>query len=236
MIVSINQPGYLPWLGYFHRIAVSDLHIVLDRVQFEKNSFTNRNRVRTRDGPVWLTVPVRTKSRFGDLVIDQVEIVGTQPWAAKHYQTLLHGYRKTAHFHAHEDFFADVYRRAWTHLAELNAYTTQYVLDALHIGTPLRSSGTLPLRGRKSELVLELCREVGATTYLSGPFGRDYLDEPAFAAVGIEVRYHDYAHPAYPQAFPGDFIPNMSAVDLLFNAGPASRDILMSGAPPVARP
>lgn len=226
MIVSINQPGYLPWLGYFARIAASDMHIVLDHVQFEKNSFINRNKIRTREGSAWLTVPVATKGHFGDLPIDGVEIVAANAWAPKHYQTLLHAYRKTAYFGAHEAFFSEMYARPWARLRELNEHATSYLLDALNIRTPLVRSSTLGARSQKSELVLELCREAGATTYLSGPFGRDYLDEAAFQRAGISVRYDDYVHPAYPQAFQGDFIPFMSIVDLLFNAGPASRDIL----------
>lgn len=104
MIVSINQPAYLPWLGYFHRIAVSDAHIVLDRVQFEKNSFTNRNKVRTSEGWCWLTVPVKTASKFGDLCIDEIEVANERQWAAKHWQTLRLNYSKAPFFGQHAAF------------------------------------------------------------------------------------------------------------------------------------
>ena len=119
MIVSINQPAYLPWLGYFHRIASSDLHIVLDHVQFEKNSFTNRNKVRTSTGWTWLTVPVKTKGLFGDLAINKVEINNTSNWRDKHWKTLSQIYNKAAFWREHATSLREVYQRPWTRLGDL---------------------------------------------------------------------------------------------------------------------
>lgn len=225
MIVSINQPAYLPWLGYFHRIAKSDLHIVLDHVQFEKNSFTNRNKVRTAQGSTWLTVPVATKGKFGNLPINELEIADDR-WRAKHWQTLKMNYSRGAHFRAHADFFEAIYASEWRKLDDLMDRITTYVLrEALRIEAKVVRSSTLKARGTKSELVLNLCREVGANAYLSGPLGRNYLDESSFREAGIEVRYHDYAHPVYPQVYAG-FEPYMAIVDLLFNCGPESAAII----------
>lgn len=231
MIVSINQPAYLPWPGYFSRIQASDLHIVLDHVQFEKNSYTNRNRVRTAQGWTWLSVPLKTKGRFGDLAIHQVEIDAGHDWPAKHWGTLRQNYGKAPHFAAHAHFFEALYARPWQNLAGLLEAATGYLLGAFGIRTPLARSSGMAVEGRKSELVLNLCRSAGAKVYLSGPLGRDYLDEAAFRQAGIEVRYHDYAPPAYAQAYPG-FEPGLSAVDLLFNQGPDSARILATGAQP----
>ena len=221
MIVSINQPAYLPWLGYFHRIAVSDLHIVLDHVQFEKNSFTNRNKVRTREGWCYLTVPVKTKGRFGDLPIHRLEIANETPWAKKHWDGLRFNYAKAPHFARHAPFLEAVYARRWDYLMDLMRETNAYFLDAFGIKTPLLFSSQMGVEGAKDMLVLNLCRAAGATTYLSGPLGRDYLREERFAEAGIAVRYDDYEHPVYPQAFPG-FEPRMAALDLLLNRGPDS--------------
>lgn len=225
MIVSINQPAYLPWLGYFDRIACSDVHVVLDNVQFEKNSFTNRNRVRTAQGSAWLTVPVQTSGRFGSLDIATLKIADDPRWAAKHWQTISQAYARAPFFAAHRDFFAGQYARHWDYLAALVAPTTDYLLDAFGIRTPLHRASALRATGKKDDLVLAICRELGATVYLSGPLGRDYLDEAKFAAAGIAVRYADYAHPTYPQAHPG-FVPFMAAIDLLFMAGPEAGAIL----------
>jgi hypothetical protein len=226
MIVSINQPAYLPWLGYIHRIAESDLHIVLDHVQFEKNSFVNRNKVRTSSGWTWLTVPVRTKGRFGALPIDELEIDSTQAWAEKHWQTIRQNYSKCPGFPAHAKFFEQIYARPWARLAELMAEMNGYLLRAFGVRTPLRCSSEMAPSGARTELLVGLCKSVGGSVYLSGPLGRSYLEEARFAEAGIEVRYHDYAHPTYPQR-PSGFEPYMSAIDLLFNCGERSRDVLL---------
>jgi hypothetical protein len=229
VIVSINQPAYLPWLGYFDRIAASDLHVVLDHVQFEKGSFVNRNRVLAASGPVWLTVPVRTKGRFGALPISELEIDEATGWRRKHWTTLRQAYGRAPHFAEHEPFFASVYEREWPLLAPLCAEVTGYLLRAFGIATPLVRSGELEPRGAKSELVLDLCVTAGATTYLSGPLGRDYLDEQPFAERGISVAYQDYAHPEYTQLRPG-FEPRLAAVDLLFNLGSEARALFAPAA------
>lgn len=229
MIVSINQPAYLPWLGYFHRIAVSDVHAVLDHVQYEKNSFVNRNKVRTKNGWTWLTVPVRTAGRFGNLSIDEIEIDDASGWRRKHALTLCQSYARAPFFADHADFFTRVYEQPWRRLAELCSVTTDYLLDALGIRTRIVSSSTLAARGAKDELVLAICRELGATTYLSGPLGRGYLRQGLFEKAGIELVYQDYRHPEYPQLHAIPFEPSMSVVDLLFNSGRMSLDVIVSG-------
>jgi hypothetical protein len=232
MIVSINQPAYLPWLGYFHRIALSDAHIVLDAVQFEKNSFTNRNKVRTAEGWCWLTVPVKTASKFGDLCIHEIETANERQWAAKHWQTLRLNYSKAPFFEQHAAFFEGIYARSWVKLSDLMREITPYLLDAFGIKTKLYFSTQMKASGKKDELVLNLCRELGATDYLSGPLGRNYLREELFREHKIAVRYDDYQHPEYPQVYPG-FEPYMAALDLLFNAGPASLEIMMKNQEPM---
>lgn len=228
MIVSINQPAYLPWLGYFHRIAVADAHIVLDHVQFEKNSFTNRNKIRTRNSWCWLTVPVRTAGKFGQIPINEIEVANEKKWAIKHWETLRLSYARAPFFTEHATFFESVYLRSWGKLIDLTGEITAYLLRAFEIKTRLFFSSQMKASGRKDELVLNLCRELGATVYLSGPLGRDYLREHLFRDEGIAVRYDDYQHPAYPQAHPG-FEPYMAAVDLLFNAGQASPGVILKG-------
>jgi hypothetical protein len=228
MIVSINQPAYLPWLGYFHRIAVSDHHVVLDHVQFEKNSFVNRNKVRTRDGWCWLTVPLKTSGRFGDLAIDKLELADDDRWRKKHWDTLAANYRRAPHFAAHAPFFEALYARTWTQFNPLLRELLTYCCRALDISTPLSFSSEMTVTGKKDELVLELCRALGATTYYSGALGRQYLREPLFQEAGVHVVYQDYVHPTYPQLTP-DFLPYMGIVDLLFNCGPDSLAIVMSG-------
>jgi hypothetical protein len=228
MIVSINQPAYLPWLGCFHRIAISDLHIVLDHVQFEKNSFANRNKVRAGQGWCWLTVPLKTKGQFGALELNRVEIDRSRNWAAKHWATLSQSYARAPYFEEHREVLESVYGSTWHRLSDLTRALTHYQLRALNIATPLRYSSEMNIEGAKDELVLELCRAVGATVYISGPLGRNYLRPHLFERAGISVVYHDYLHPRYHQIHPG-FEPQMAALDLLFNEGPRSLETLTSG-------
>ena len=227
MIVSIMQPAYLPWIGYFDRIAACDLHIVLDDVMLERSSktrFTNRNKIRTAEGWIWLTVPVITAG-LGQPLISEVRIDNGQPWAAKHWRSLLQNYARAPWFSEHRSWFQSCYHRNWENLAPLLLETTDYLLHAFCINTPWVCSSRLNVSGQKSELILNLCREVGADCYVSGPFGRDYLNQQAFAEAGIELVFHDYVHPVYTQTHSG-FQPYMSSIDLLFNHGPESLSIL----------
>jgi len=225
MIVSIHQPAYLPWLGYFERIARSDAHVVLDHVQFEKNSFVNRNRVLTASGPTWLTLPVRTKGRFGALPIHTVEIDNTTDWRRKHWSTIQQSYAHAPHFAEYAGFFQEIYEADWELLAPLCETITSYLLEALGIDTPRQFSTAMALSGGKSDLVLEICQAMGAKHYLSGALGRDYLAVERFESAGLQVTFQDYVHPVYPQRAV-TFEPNLSVIDLLFNCGAESRAIL----------
>jgi hypothetical protein len=228
MTVSIMQPAYLPWLGYFHRIAMSDLHIVLDHVAIDRNSktkFANRNKVRTKEGWTWLTIPLLTRGRSDQLGINQLEIDETAQWQRKHWNTIRHSYGHTPHFSQHADFLQSLFDRPWRLLIDVQRELTEYLLPALGITTPILFSSSMATASRKDELILDLCRESGATEYISGPFGRDYLKADDFDQAGIRLSFHDYHHPVYQQAFDG-FEPYMSAIDLLFNHGSASAEIL----------
>lgn len=227
MIVSINQPAYFPWAGYFDRILKSDLHIVLDHVQFEKNSLTNRNKIKTAQGWSWLTVPVKTKGQFKDCPIKDLEINNDLPWTKKHYQTILQNYKKAPYFENYKDFFEKFYNQECVHLNNVLMQSNDFLMKQLNITTPMKYSAALNPQKTKSDLVLELCQAVGATTYLSGPFGRDYLDRQSFAAAGIKILFHDYKMPEYPQLYTG-FEPFMSVIDMLLNCGQDSHKILQN--------
>jgi hypothetical protein len=227
MKVSINQPAFFPWLGYFHRIAISDQHIVLDDVQFEKNSYVNRNRIKTQGEPLWLTVPLLTSGKFGDLAINKVEISHISKWQKKIIESVKQFYRKAPYFNDYFPFLEDAFiYHEWVLLNDLIKHLNKYFLNALEINTPLIYSTNMQVEGAKSELILNLCKKVNCTTYISGPFGKDYLDKESFDANGVDIYYHEYSHPVYPQLYKG-FIPNLSVVDLLMNCGPESKNILM---------
>jgi hypothetical protein len=232
MTCTIMQPAYLPWLGYFERILMSDVFIVLDHVDIDRNSktkFANRNRIRTKEGWTWLTAPVVTKG-VSSLRLCDLQFDVTASWQQKHLASIQHAYSKTAHYQPHIEFIHDIYQRPWQHLAPMCDAILDGLLAAFDIRTPVLRSSQMHIPGQKDELIRNHCLAVGADTYISGPFGRNYLDLPAFAAAGIQVRFHDYQHPEYSQTYPG-FEPYMSAIDLLFNHGPESRRILQTSAP-----
>lgn len=226
MVVTIHQPEHLPWLGFFNKIRQADVFVVLDHVQYRRRYFQNRNRIRGSEGPLWLTVPVRVKGRY-DQPINEVEIdtEGHPRWTRQCWNSLRHCYAKAPFFSDHAEFFESLYARRWTRLADFNQEIIHYLLAALGIRVEVVRSSTLDLTGRKGDLMLETCRKLGADAYLSGISGRAYLDEIAFTDAGIALRFQEFHHPIYRQLHE-PFIPCLSTVDLLFNHGPASLDVI----------
>jgi hypothetical protein len=228
MTISIMQPAYLPWLGYFDRLIQSDMHIILDHVNLDSNSktkFANRNKVRTPESWTWLTVPLQSKGKHGNLFLKQVEISADPAWRNKHWQTLKSCYSRSPFFVEHRQFFEQLYQQDWKRLVDLIDQSTSYIINSLGITCNTVKSSEMSVAGDKDELIFNLCKAVGAKKYISGPFGRDYLNHKVFEDSGIELVFHDYEHPTYKQAFPG-FEPYMSALDLLLNYGPESLKIL----------
>lgn len=214
MIVSIHQPAHLPWLGYFDRIASSDVFVFLDNVQFEKNSFTNRNRIKTPSGPLWLTIPVVTHGHRQNLF--DIRIDEKQPWQKKQLRSIAQNYRNALCFDDRMAKLEALYDRPAEGLAEFCHRQLLFWLKELGISTPVVRASELTVQGHKSDLVLALCQHLGATTYLSGPLGRNYLQEDDFERAGIAVRYHQYAHPTYPQLH-GEFVPQLAIADYWLN-------------------
>ena len=235
MIVSIMQPAYLPWLGYFDRMARSDLVVTLDHVRLDWNSptqFTNRNKIRTKDGWMWLTLPIRKKSSPG-LIINELEINGAY-WIRNHFKSLEQCYRRSTHWEKYLPWINTIFRQSGDEssfeetLSGCINFVTSTLANCLGVSRSIQYSSDMGITKTKSELVLEICQKVGATEYLSGPFGRTYLDLGLFEAAGIKVKFHDYQHPTYSQVYP-DFEPYMSVLDLMFNHGPDSLKILTGG-------
>lgn len=220
---------YLPWCGLFDRIARSDLFILLDNVQYSKNYFINRNKIRTPQGWTWLTVPVISHGKSDQLIRD-VETDGKIPWEHQHWKSISVSYAKAPYFKEYAGFFDEMYSTRWVYLNDVIKKTLTYLLQSLDIPTRIILASELDVTGKKNEYILNLCQNVGADEYLSGPDGRNYLNLPQWQEAGIEVLFHEYQHPEYPQLY-GTFEPNMSVIDLLFNCGKSSKGILMAGQP-----
>ena len=236
MLVAIHQPTYLPWLGYLSRMATADLFVLLDHVQFEQRNYQNRTRVRIDGEPRWLTVPVEQRSREESIAEKRIDnrIDGMRHWSRVHALTLRHAYREAPHLRDYLPALEAIYETRFEKLADLNAALLELLREALHIRTPLVRSSTLGAQGAKSELVLDICRRVGARALLVGLGGsRAYLDREAFARAGIGLAMQEFEHPVYRQCgsgAPAPFTPGLSAIDLLLNCGPDARRVLDSAA------
>jgi hypothetical protein len=218
VIVSVHQPHYLPWLGYFDKIRQSDCFVFLDRAQYKKREYQNRNKVRTRDGWIWLTVPVVTKGKRDQLIRD-VMIDNSDNWQETHWHSMKSCYGKAPHFARYAPFFEEVYtRKTWERLAELNTHITKYIMEKMDIYTSLETESEIGTTKKGTERIVEICRALKADVYLSGTGGRKYLEEERFAEAGIELRYQSFEHPVYSQHNADGFEPCMAAVDFLFNA------------------
>jgi hypothetical protein len=230
MKVAIHQPHFLPWLGYLHRMAQADLFVLLDHVQFERRNYQNRTMIRMNDEARWLSVPVMQRSQKERIVDKEVDnrLDGAKRWGLNHFTTLRHAYRQAGFFTTYGAAFKQLFETRWPRLVDMNRAGLDILREAFAIRTPLMRSSELAVEGARGELILAICRAVGADTLIAGIGGsRGYLDVEAFARAGVRIEYHDFQHPEYPQCGTGPFIRGLSAIDLLFNCGgPQSRNLL----------
>ena len=222
--IAVLQSNYLPWKGYFDIIHDVDLFIFYDDVQYTKNDWRNRNRVKTPAGLSWLTIPVGTDEHR---LICDVRLTDGR-WQKKHWTTMSQCYSRTPYFSRYGDFFEDAYlKQQWDSLSVLNQYLITYIArECLGTGTAFADSRTYTLSGRRLQRLLDLCVKAGATHYLSGPSAKTYIDPAAFERAGVALEWKSYeGYPEYPQQFP-PFRHDVSIVDLLFNVGPAAPDYI----------
>lgn len=226
MILTAHQPAYLPWLGFFHKIILSDTYVILDEVQFEKSSFINRNKIKTPEGSQWLTVPVFTTG-YRSKTISDMEINNTETWKISHWNGLYRNYIKAPYFHLYSDFFNETYKQQWTNLTDLLIYTMEFFFKELKINTKVIRQSELHTENKKQDLIIELCKKLNADKFVFGALGRNYAQEKNFENNRIQIYFQDYQHPAYKQQW-REFIPCLSIVDLLFNLGAENAlDIIM---------
>lgn len=225
MIIAIQQPEHLPWIGFFNKMAQVDRYVYLDNVQFKKRYFENRNRISGHDGVRWLTVPVQTKGKYTQLIRD-VAIDNSGNWRQKYLGTLSHVYAKAPYGHVVRDIVFPAVEAPHNMLLHLNLELIHRVRDYLGIATPTVFASELGVDGFSgSELILQICTQLGASVYVSGPDGRNYLDLNAFHINGIRVVFHDFQHPVYPrQNFP--FVSHLSIIDAIAFLGEKSASLV----------
>lgn len=221
-LISIRQPGYLPYTGFFKKIQSCDVFVFLDDVQFEKNDWDNRNKIKTTEGDMWLTVPVLHK--FGEK-LNEVKIANTENWREKHRKAIMMNYQKSSFFDDYWNDIDDILTKEWEKLIDLNFNLISYFSSKLGINTKTIKSSELKINSTGSKRLLEICQKLSADTYLSGELGKNYLDEDIFQKADIDIIYEKFQHPHYSQ-LGKSFQPNMSVIDLLFNEGKNAKRIL----------
>lgn len=231
-IVSGHQPVYLPWLGLIHKASLADVFIFMDDVQYLTQDWNNRNCIKTPQGKtMWLTVPVDLKKscskNLKDIVIAEENVPENKSWQIKHWNSLRMSYAKSPYFNEYKSFFEWLYlENKWHKLSELNLAILKQIFLWFDITTDMVVASELSFKEKKSDLILEHGRFYNADVVITGAHGKEYIDVKKFDEHGIKVICQEYRHPIYKQRF-GDFIFNLSFVDLLFNHGPSSREICL---------
>jgi hypothetical protein len=225
MIISANHPYFCPFPGFFHKAALSDVLVILDQVQFPRGTtWISRNRFKNDQGPLWLTIPVWKKG-LGLQPINQVRICYDGRWPHKHLQSLKTAYAHAPYLGDHLGFLEEVFSRPWERLVDLNLAIIRHLLASLQIDTRLVLGSELGITAGGTQLLVEICRALGASAFLARILAHKYLDARLFRENNLELRLFKYVAPIYPQLW-GDFLANLSTFDLTFNCGPRAREIL----------
>ncbi len=223
--IAIHQPNYIPWTGYFYKIAKCDVFVFFDDVQMPRGkSFVTRNKILAPNGPIWLTVPVKDRGKM--LKINEVEIAEGN-WNEKHWKSIEVSYCKSQFFEELKEDFKAIYMKNWTNICELNVEIIKKVLELLEIDTKLVFSSDVPAEADKENRIIEIIKHFNADTYISGKGtgSQRYVFEEEFEKKDIKLIFNEFEHPIYKQTHHG-FVPNMSVLDLLFNIGDKAKEMI----------
>ena len=232
MIITIHQPEHLPWLGLFNKIAKAEVFVILDSVQYEKNYFQSRNKILGTNGVQWINIPVTTKGHMdGAIATTEISLTGgNAKWKSKYLQTIRQSYGKYPFFKEVFPVLEDAILLETPYFCEINIAIIKGFCEKLRINPKYIRSSELNVDGLKSSLILDICKETGATIYIAGPSGRDYLDMQSFRENNITVKFNDYNHPVYPQRRTTEFVDHLSALDLFMNCGfETGKEVIMTG-------
>jgi len=217
MKVAIHQPQYFPYGGFFHKLGLSDLFVIMDDAQYDKR-FTNRNRIITAKEPIWISVPINKKQKFA--ANSEVQINNEIPWASLHWKRLQISYNKSKFFHIYKGYFGQLYSKGWDLLFDLDFATLKQVISWLGLKVEIIRESELGIGSKSTQRLVDVCIAVGADTYVAGSGSRNYMDESLFERNNIKVEYQNYRPLPYPQQLSITFVPNLSIIDMLANLGP----------------
>ena len=221
--ISIHQPMYLPYPGFFNKIKSVDKFVFFDEGIYSRGYYFNRNRIKSPNGELMLTVPLIKP--FGKK-LNEIKIANSTNWQKKHMKALYACYNKSDYFKDYKEFFEEVYNTQWQTLHDLNMKTLFYLMEQLNIDTPVYLSSDLgPISTERTQRIIDICKKLNADVYLSGISGKEYLDTTLFKKNNIKLEYQNYVPREYKQLW-GKFIPNLSVVDLLFNLGEKACDFI----------
>jgi len=225
----ILQPSYIPWRGYFHQIKKADLFIFYDDVQYDKHGWRNRNRIKTKQGCQWITIPVYSKGVVEKgIPINQVKINWNDNWNEKHWRTIQQAYSKAPYFDQLVTLLEPFYRQRPDFLADFTIELTVVLARQLGIQhTRFIRSSSIQAAGARTDRLIAILKSVGATHYISGPSARNYLEEEKFISAGISLEYMEYHYPEYPQLYP-PYDENVSIIDLLCMTGPEAPKFMLN--------
>jgi len=225
MIIGILQPGYLPWLGFFEQMYKSDVFVIYDDVQYDKEGWRNRNRIKTANGVQWMTVPVLFKLSANPM-ITEIKIDNKVNWRRKHLASIRQNYSSSPYYKDYIELFEDAYSRNWGFLIDLDMFLIRGLNKNLGMeDKKIVQSSTLNIKGDRMERLINLCKFFEADTFYEGISGKNYIEGDLFRQNGIRIEYQNYRHPVYRQLF-GEFVPYLSVVDILFNHGKESLAII----------
>ena len=223
MKIAIHQINYFPYPGFFHKISQADVLVIQDDVQFDKKA-TNRNKIISSTGYTWINVPIKKEHQL--LPIMDVKINNEIPWRRKNYKKICAGYNKAKFFHLYKDYFENLYKKEWENIFDLNFETIKQIIRWLDIKVKIVIESELGVSGQPTERLVNVCKKLGADTYISGIGGKKYLDEKSFEKNKIILKYQNYNTIRYLQHLSKSFIPNLSIIDLLANMGSESGKLL----------
>lgn len=220
MNVVILQPSYIPWRGYFDQIRRADLFIFYDDVQYDKHGWRNRNQIKTHQGKQWLTIPVHSKGATQGALVKDIRIDWSKPWAKSHLKALTTSYSKAPCFKEYLPLLNDLYQRSDEFLADFTVESSILLARTLGFNSTefIRSSKLTDIKGRKTDRVINVLKQVGATHYICGPSASSYMEPEKFDAAGITFEYINYNYPEYSQMYP-PYDPYVSILDLIFMTG-----------------
>lgn len=224
MTIVILQPGYLPWLGFFDQMYKSDRFVILDDVQYDKHSWRNRNRIKTASGVQWLTVPVLISGK-NQPIIKGVLIDNKMNWRKKHLKGIEQNYKKSQFFKDYFYIFEETFSKEWKYLIDLDMEFIYRLNAVLGLNRKIIFASDLNIKTDKTERLINICQMLNASKYLTGDAAKEYIDAGEFIKHNIQLEFHDYSHPTYKQLY-GEFIPYLSIIDLIFNHGDESLEIL----------